>query len=164
MKSITFCFFACFFIFDFIGCSKEDSIIQNEKHLTGIWHEEEYLSEYNRISKLQYNFRENDSLEVLRMEIEIDSRKILGYRYRTLGKYKITDDHITFYNLVSYSNDDTQGSYTEIENLQLVNGSDGDSYIVTYKIEEYGNKLFLIYPPCGPAENCIGTKILIKEW
>jgi hypothetical protein len=163
MKLIAYCFHTFFLIMAFISCSKEDKITLNNENLKGVWFEENYLEEYNRISRLEYIFKKDNSLEILRKEIDKNSREILGYRYRTLGNYRLDGDQLSFNNLVSYSNDDTQGPYTEIENLQLVEESEGSSYTITCKFEESGKKLIFIYPPCGELANCIGSETLIKE-
>jgi len=163
MKLTIFRIYAFILIFVFLSCSKENVITLNEENIKGVWFEEVYLEENNRISRLEYIFKEDNILEVLRIESEKDSRDVLGYRYRTLGNYKLESDQLSFYNLVNYSNDDTQGSYTEIENLQLVEESERDSYTITCKFEDNGKKITFIYPPCGELANCIDYLILTKE-
>ncbi len=158
MRPITlFCF-----IIICISCSKEETLL-NRENLVGVWYEEDYPEEVSRISRLEYHFKEDHTIEILRIEIEQDSGEILGYRYRSYGNYKLENDQLSFYNLVSYCNDDTKGSYTEIENLKLVNENEGDSFTVTCKLEKNGQSLIFIYPPCGELANCIGSKTLIKE-
>jgi hypothetical protein len=146
-----------------ISCSKDDRADLDVNDILGIWYQEDFLQEYGRISRLEYNFKDDLSLEVLRIELNPDTRDVLGYRFRTLGNYALLNSQISFFNLTSYTNNDTQGSYTELENLDLINDSVNSQYTVTCKIEDGGNKIVFIYPPCGPAANCIGSTTLIKE-
>jgi hypothetical protein len=145
-----------------LSCSKDDRDNINYDDILGIWYQEEYLEEYDRISRLEYNFREDQTLEVLRIEIKSDSRNVLGYRFRTLGNYELFNNQISFFNLICYGNNDTKEAYTELENLELVDNSVNDHYTVTCKIEDSGKKIIFIYPPCGPTQNCIGSKTLLR--
>jgi hypothetical protein len=163
MKPIAFCYLNCFLLLAILSCSKKDKINLNNDKIIGVWYEEQIQEEDNRISRLEYHFKEDGVLEVLRIEIEKNSRIVLGYRYRRIGNYKLESDQLTFYNLLSYSNDDTKGPYTEIEKLEILTESEGISYTITYKFEENDKKLIFIYPPCDPAANCIGSTTLIKE-
>jgi hypothetical protein len=161
MRSIFF--LTSFILLIVLSCSKDDRDDLNVNDILGIWYQEDFLQEYGRISRLEYNFKDDHTLEVLRIELNSDSRDLLGYRYRTLGNYALINNQISFFNLSSYSNNDSQGSYTELENLDLVDGSVDDQYTVTCKLEDGGKKIVFIYPPCGPAENCIGSTTLIKD-
>lgn len=163
MKRTVFPFCAFILISVFLSCSKEHVITLNEENIKGVWFEEVTLEENNRISRVEYTFKDDNILEVLRIEIGKDSRDVLGYRYRTSGNYKLEGNQLSFYNLVDYCNDDTQGSYTEIENLRLVREGEGDSYTVTCKFEDNGKKLTFIYSPCGELANCIDHLTLTKD-
>lgn len=163
MKLTAFLFYAFILIFVFSSCSKEHVITLNEENIKGVWFEEVTLEENNRISRLEYTFKDDNILEVLRIEIGKDSRDVLGYRYRTSGNYKLEGNQLSFYNLVNYCNDDTQVSFTEIENLRLVREGEGDSYTVTCKFEDNGKKLTFIYSPCGELANCIDHLTLTKD-
>ena len=151
-----------FLIFTFIGCSKETTINPYDKKIIGVWFNEDTLHEYNRISKLQYNFKEDNTVEILRVEMDINSMKVLGYRYKSTGNYSLDSNQLSFSNLMNYTNDDTQGSYSAIEDLKLIKENNID-YTVTCKFEKNGKKLTLIYPPCGELANCIGSETFCKE-
>jgi hypothetical protein len=139
------------------GC-KDDNL--SEATIKGVWTEEEILEDYNRISKVEYNFKTDNTVEILRIELNVDSRAVLGYRHRTIGNYVVSGNKLSFSNLVSYNNDDTIAPYSPLEDL--VKTSEGDAYEVTFAISD-SNKLTLTYPPCGPLENCIETKTLIMQ-
>lgn len=160
MRSVIF--LTSFILLTVLSCSKDDRNHLNVNDLQGIWYNEDYLQEYNRISRLEYNFKSDNTLEVLRLELSNDSGNILGYRFRTTGNYSLSDDQILFYNLSAYINDDTQGSCTEIADLKLIDQIIHD-YTVTCKIEDNGSRIVFIFPPCGPAANCIGSISLLKQ-
>jgi hypothetical protein len=157
MRYLAHCF-SILVLFGLIACSDDGHSI--EKDIKGVWAQETYMEDVNHISRGEYHFKDDGQLEVLRIELDIDSREVLGYRSRILGNYGINGNKLSFYNLVMYSNDDTTGPFTELENLTKV--AEGGAYDVTCQIEERGKKLTFIYPPCGPLENCIGTITLMK--
>jgi len=163
MRTIAFCFLSALLVFALTRCSKDEKIPVNIGDVTGIWYEEDSLVDYNRISRLEYNFKADSSLEIQRIELDINTREVLGYRYRTIGDYMLVGDKLSFLNQVSYGNDDTKGPYTEIENLKLIPDENGISYTITCRFGDNGNKLVFIYPPCGELANCIGSKTLTKK-
>ena len=61
MKPIAYCIYTFFLIMAFISCSKEDKITLNNENLKGVWFEENYLEEYNRISRLEYIFKKKSN-------------------------------------------------------------------------------------------------------
>jgi hypothetical protein len=157
-KLITFCIFLIIVI---NSCSKYDNLKPNIENIKGIWFEERIIEENKSIYRREYNFNNDNLIEILGINIDKESKKVLGYSFRQLGNYKLENDQLTFYNLSSYYNDYSEGPYSSIENL--VQTSEIDSSTVTCKFEEHGKKLILIYPPCGPFENCIGSTTLIRN-
>lgn len=141
------------------NCSKDELIKINEETLMGVWYEEFSIEEENQISRLEYFFNDANKYEVLRKRIDITTGVVLGYRHRQLGDYKIENDQLTFYNLETYSNDDIQGSYADINSLKLISQSE-NSYSVTIEFRDSEKTLIFIYPPCPPNANCIGQKTL----
>ena len=140
------------------GCKDENL---SEANIKGVWAEEEILEDYDRISRLEYNFKTDDTVEILRIELEMHSRSVLGYGYRTIGNYAVSADKLSLSNLVSYNNDDTIAEYSPLEDL--VKESEGEAYELTFTIQD-NNKLTLTYSPCGPLANCIDTKTLIRQY
>ena len=138
------------------GC-KDDNL--SEADIKGVWVDEEFLEDYNRISKLEYNFKTDNTVEILRTELNMDSRAVLGYRHRAIGNYIVSGNKLSFSNLVTYNNDDTIAQYSPLEDL--LKESEDNAYEVTFTIGS--NKLTLTYPPCGPLANCIGTMTLVRQ-
>src|SRR3989337_1723173 len=96
------------------GC-KDDNL--SEADIKGVWVDEEFLEDYNRISKLEYNFKTDNTVEILRTELNMDSRAVLGYRHRAIGNYIVSGNKLSFSNLVTYNNDDTIAQYSPLEDL-----------------------------------------------
>ena len=140
------------------SCSEDDHLTGYE--IKGVWAMETHLDADNRISRLVYDFKDDGLLEVLRIEVDNDSREVLGYRSRTIGNYATDENKLSFYNLTMYSTDDTKEPFTDLENL--IKESEGGAYDVTYRIEEKGKTLIFTYPPCGPFAICIPTTTLVK--
>ncbi|HEX2935307.1 MAG TPA: hypothetical protein VHO72_08125 [Bacteroidales bacterium] len=155
MKSILFWFLAL----TFFACSKETS---NEDKIVGKWFNSDTLRELNRISIAQYDFRADNSLEVLRIEHDLNTKEILGYRYRSTGNYKLEGQQLSFSLQKSYTNDDALRSYSSIEDLKLLD-KPVENYMVTCKFGENYKTITFVYPPCGPAENCIGSMTYWRE-
>lgn len=75
-------FLLCFFLLlTCFSCSKEDAVSPSGNQILGIWSQEDSLPEDNRISKLQYHFKEDNTLEILRIELDASSKQVLEYRY-----------------------------------------------------------------------------------
>ena len=139
-----------------VGCQDKEI-----KTLVGIWvHEANYIDD-QRISRLQYNFKLDNTLEILRIELNDASREVLGYRSRTYGDYNFYGNRLLLFNLTSYSNDDTKNEYSPLDQLLLTN--ENYSYEVIVKFDENERQLTLVYPPCGPNSNCLQEKSLLRE-
>jgi hypothetical protein len=159
MKLSAICLlFTCFF-FGFIGCHTDSTV--NPPDIKGTWREEIYVEGFNTISQLEYDFKEEGVVQILRIEIDKDSKEILGYRHKTTGSYKQSGNKLSFYNLTIYNNDDSKGFYSELQGL--IKESEGGSYHITVEVGENGNKLTFIYPSCGELANCIRTQTLIRS-
>jgi len=110
---------------------------------------------------VQYDFRADSSFEIVRVEKNVNTGEVLGYRYRRIGKYGVADDKLTFSQFATYDNVDSIAPYSSIEDLRLVEG-DSIEYHVTCTFEEQDNKLIFTYPPCGPFTMCITSDTLTR--
>src|SRR5688500_16879711 len=123
MKLSAVCLFTCFF-FAFTGCDSDSAL--NTTNVEGVWREEIYVEEFDRISRLEYTFNEAGVLEILRIEIDKDSGEILGYRHKATGNYKQSGNKLSVYNMTRYSNDDSKTTYSQLEDL--IKTSEGELY------------------------------------
>ncbi len=165
MKNIGYYFFiSAITILLLSSCNKESKIIIDKKsEIEGIWYTEGYLEEFNEISRLEYNFKKQGGLDILRVELDFNSREILGYRYRTLGKYRLEENHLILYSLRSFGNDDTIAHYTNLHNLQFVPNSDMHTYNYRYEIIDGENKLIIYFTSGRTSKSSLGKIILTKQ-
>ena len=157
MKLSAICLFTCFF-FAFAGC--DNDIALNTMNVEGIWREEMYDEEFDRISRLEYTFKEAGVLQILRIEVDKDSGEFLGYRHKATGNYLLSGNKLSFYNVTRYSNDDSKTTYSELEDL--IKASEGESFDVTFEIQDDGKRLTFFYTPCDDSGMCLGTQTFIK--
>ena len=156
-------FLLCFLLLlTFFSCSKEDAVSPSGKQILGIWFQEDSLPEDNRISKLQYHFKEDNTLEILRLELDASSKQVLGYRYKSTARYSLHKDKLSFSDFTNYTHNDTLVSYSSLQDLKAVT-SQQSGYTVTCKLEDKGQKLTFIYPPCKDTFSCIGSQTFTKE-
>ena len=141
----------------FAGCN-DDEI--SERDIAGVWSKEDVFEDKNRVSKLEYHFKAGNTIELLRTELTLDTREVLGYRHRAVGNYSVSGNKIFLSNLTAYHNDDAVVEYSAIEDL--VRTPETPDIEFTFALR--GNReLTLTYPPCGPFENCISTIVLERE-
>jgi hypothetical protein len=147
----------------FVGCSKKIRDNSYDKIIIGVWINDYTDDEYSRISRIQYSFKEDNTLEILRIEMDVNTRKILGYRYKSNRNYWLDGNQLSFSNIVNYTNDGTQGVYSAIEDLKLV--SENSPYsAVTCKFEDNNSKLtFINKPMSGVQGDYINMPPLYKE-
>lgn len=161
MKRFAFISTALFLLITFFGCSKDLELNSTRDKLVGTWYKEKASARPNEVTRVQYDFREDSSFEIVRVERNMDTGEVLGYRYRRIGKYGVADDKLTFSHFATYNNVDSIAPYASIENLRLVEG-DSIEYHVTCTFEEQDNKLIFTYPPCGPFTMCITSDTLTR--
>lgn len=103
---------------------------------------------------------------MFRKTLDITTQEILGYTFKQLGGFNVDGNQLTFFNIESFSNL-TGEPFTEIENLTqrypTEPNSGFNSFSVKIEFKNNNNTLIFIYPPCGPAENCIDSQTFKKE-
>ncbi len=151
------------FLGTMISCQKEELLEEIEQiHLKGVWYEEEYLEDYNIISRLEYHFKEDSVLEVYRMEINAETGKLIGYRFKALGKYSLEGHELSFTYLKTYVNDALY-LVPHAHRNEYVGEDIPQTHSVTIEISKDGNTLVFYYPPCLPNANCISSKTFKKQ-
>ena len=146
-----------------VGCS-DDYFSETDVH--GIWANENVVaaagipSDEDRIFRLQYNFKTDNTLEILKMVLDIESRAVVGYIDRVIANYAVSENKILSSNVEYFSmRADTGLAYTQLSDLVKVQGS-GD-VAREFTIQD-GSILTIIAPPCPPNASCIGDIVLIK--
>lgn len=161
MKRFAFIFTVLFVLIISFGCSKDLELNLTQKKLVGTWYKEKASARPNELTRVQYDIREDSSFEILRIEKDVNTGEVLGYKFRRKGVYEVDGDNLTFSHFATYDNVDSIAPYSSIEDLRLVEG-DSIEYHVTCTFEEQDNKLIFTYPPCGPLANCITSDTLTR--
>jgi hypothetical protein len=104
----------------------------------------------------QYEFRRDSTYQSTLFATNPVTSKVLGYRYKSTGKYRLKGEELTFYNITHYSNPNSYGPETD---LVKTNGPETETY---YKAEVSNGKLSLFFI-CGPAASCIPSPIVYSK-
>ena len=102
-----------------------------------------------------YNFKSNDSVEFYDYKIDTNTGKILGYGYKTIGKYKLENATLTMYNLASFLN--PAGGFGPLSQLAPGNGSVTETYTIAIDSQK---KQLSLYFTCPPSADCIPSPII----
>ena len=145
-----------------LGSSCEDEVSVNRENLEGIWFHDTDSDSDNSVSRLEYHFSRDSTLEIFHREISEDAQEILGYYFQALGKYELDGDQLLIITSERYVSNDTEPPYyVEVRDLQPLPGQ--DTLTATISFEDKGRKLVVAYPPCGPLENCVASQIFQRR-
>ena len=144
------------FLMIFTRCTN-DSYEDQSDLLIGSWAITEIMEDSSLSQSLQYTFNADKTFVSSRVIIDNTTNEIIGYRYRALGTYDISRDILGLRKSEIYLHDDLSGLFSDINALELANYSDETT--INFLIDDSQNLLTFIYPPCGPAESCLGNQI-----
>lgn len=128
--------------------------------LAGDWAKTEIMENDSLSQSLQYNFSIDKTFIVSTVIIDNTTAQIIGYRYRAIGTYNVKRNILVLNLSEIYIHDDSIGLFSNINDLELSNNSDKQT--ITFSIDKNQKVLTFKYPPCGPAENCIGTQSFLR--
>jgi hypothetical protein len=83
------------------------------------------------------------------------TKKVIGYRYKSIGKYSVENSELTMYDLANFSN--SKNSFGPVEELIPIDGSKTLTY--TISLNSWKNKLSL-YFTCPLNADCIPSPII----
>jgi hypothetical protein len=106
----------------------------------------------------QYEFRRDSTYQSTLFATDPTTSKILGYRYKSIGKYRLKGEELTFYNITHYSNSNSF-SYGPETDLVKTNGPETDTY---YKAEVSNGNLSLFFS-CGPVKVAFPHLLFIEN-
>ncbi|MDB5286327.1 MAG: hypothetical protein JWR05_1276 [Mucilaginibacter sp.] len=131
----------------FSACKKDNT---SHVNIVGKWSKSEsgYL--------WQYEFRGDLTYQSTAFATDPATSKVLGYRHKSTGQYRLKGEELTLYNITNYSNPNSYGPETS---LIETNGPETETY---YKAEVSNGKLSLFFT-CGPFENCIASPIVYSK-
>ena len=148
---IFFCVLAAVLVFTFSACKKDAS--SGTIDITGKWAK----TEFQGIN--QYEFKNDNTVEYNIIATDSVTKKIIGYRFRTIGKYSVKKDSLIMFDLVNYSN--SKNSFGPATELVPINGSKTVGYSISLNAQK--NKLSL-YFTCPFNADCVPSPIIfIKQ-
>jgi hypothetical protein len=162
-----FCFLACIIsLCLFAACQKEEEVPLENPDLVGVWYREGAVTLDSIIftSRGEYHFYADSTFEFIQKIIDPASRTLLGYRYKTTGKYQVWGNRLDLWEVKSYSvNGGTytgkgQTLYARLEELKLdtewqMNG--WDKYPVPIRMNAQKDVVQIGARPCPINASCL---------
>lgn len=134
------------------SCKKDSSKNSNNNSLVGTWENKQIYPNASAHSET-YTFNGDGTFETSSTVSDAVTNQLLGYFYKSTGKYVLSGDELSFTNVVYYGIPNN-GSSAVPEN-QLVLGSQtyNNPYSVGYNAKKDSLSLLI---HCPPNASCIG--------
>ena len=101
-----------------------------------------------------YTFNADSTMLFSSAVVDSASGNVLGYEYRSNGKFRLNGDQLKLYQLAIYENLSQTAMYSPLTQLTLIKADTVQT--ITINISSDGNTFHFVFPPCGPSANCIG--------
>ncbi len=158
MKTLYRTILATSFLFLFLACEEEGDI---SSHLLGVWIKDFPIENTNQVSRLEYQFKSDNTVEIANKVIDASSHQLLGYRYISEGSYTVVEEQLTLLNLQQYNNDDTKGYYDDAD--ALIPANIEEESVVNISFNRKKDKLTFEYTSCPPNAICLGSQTFYRE-
>ncbi|SEO87874.1 hypothetical protein SAMN05192574_11517 [Mucilaginibacter gossypiicola] len=132
----------------FWGCHKE-TVTNSELNISGRWIVPAAFS--NQGTQYEYNFKTDHTFEGTVTSVDSVSKKLIGTISKRVGKYKIQNSVLTFYDITDYQN--KNNDFGPLSELVAINNIIAITANYNMILNADGNVLTLTYI-CGPAEDC----------
>lgn len=109
----------------------------------------------NMLVVYYFTFLENGKFNSAIAFLDADNNEVLGYSGRSTGDYSLLDDVLATQTTLVYNVPESADA-RYVTNAELVQTT--ENFSSDKKVEFVGDKMTWIYPPCGPLENCIGSR------
>jgi hypothetical protein len=139
-------FLAIALAFTFSACKKDTDGTLN---ITGKWGYQQFQG------LIQYEFKNDNSVEYNIFAADSVTKKIIGYRFKTIGKYKIKNDSLIMFGLTNYAN--PKNGFGPATELIPVDGSSTVGYTISLNSQK--NKLSL-YFTCPFNASCVPSPMI----
>ncbi|HEY4324301.1 MAG TPA: hypothetical protein VGN20_09950 [Mucilaginibacter sp.] len=149
-RKADFCFLAALLILALSTCKKDVS--SGDAWIVGKWSNRFLIS---RDIVQQYQFKSNDSVEFYAFKIDTVTKSIIGYSYRTIGKYKVDGKELTLYGTTSFLN--PANGFGSI--AQLVKSSGPTTSMFNFSLNDKKNQLSF-YFVCPLNADCIASPVI----
>jgi hypothetical protein len=147
--NLVFAILAALSVLTFSTCKKDTAA--GSTSIIGKWANNAFANTVcvNAAVIQHYEFKSNDSVEFYDYKIDTLTKKILGYGFRSTGKFKIQNSVLTMYNLINFSN--STGDFVPL--AQLVQEGSSGTETCTFALNGPKNQLSL-YFTCPPNADC----------
>lgn len=157
-------------IFVAIGCSKDDSWVNEQ--LLGVWYNKADYADEDQSRTVEWSFMDDGTMEIVNIEFKKSTSDFLGYSHLTKGNYTIKDEVLFMTNVVVYSHNFDGENYIEDAPFYL----DKDSFFLKVGFGPWSNsasisfqnrnrELKLTYMGCNDFVNalCVGPITLTRK-
>jgi hypothetical protein len=135
--------------FTFSACKKDAG---GPLNITGKW----AIQQFQGIQ--QYEFKNGNQFQYDIIATDSVTKKIIGYRFRSTGKYSIKNDSLIMFDQVNYSN--SKNSYGPVTELTPVDGPKTVAYGLSLNGQK--NKLSL-YFTCPFNASCVASPMVFNK-
>jgi len=144
-----FSLLAAVLAFTFSACEKDAS---GNMDITGKWAQLQFQGIQ------QYEFKNGNQVQFDVIATDSVTKKIIGYRFRSTGKYSVKNDSLVMFDQVNYSN--SKNSYGPVTELIPVDGSKTAAYGLSLNGPK--NKL-LLYFICPFNASCLPSPMVFDK-
>jgi len=131
----------------FFACKKDVANVSID--ITGKWAQIEFQG------MQQYEFKSDHTVEFTIMATDSVTKQVIGYRYKSVGKYSVENSELKMYDLANFSN--SKNSFGPVEELVSIDGFKTLTYTISLNSQK--NKLSL-YFTCPPNANCVPSPMV----
>jgi len=135
--------------FTFSACKKDAS---GTIDITGKWAQLQFQGIQ------QYEFKTGNQFQFDVIATDSVTKKVIGYRFRIIGKYRVKNDSLTMFDLASYSN--SKNSFGPATELAPIDGSKTIGYTISLNARR--NKL-LLYFTCPFNASCVPSPMVFDK-
>ena len=148
--SLIFSLLVAFLMLTFFACKKSSTGVNAD--ITGKW-----VKTYFQNME-QYQFNSDHTVEFDALQTDSVTKVVIGYRYKSVGKYTIKNDSLIMFDLSNYSN--SKNSFGPVTDLTPTSGSATVSY--AFSLNDQKNTLSL-YFTCPINADCIPSPIVYNR-
>jgi len=103
----------------------------------------------------QYEFKSDHTVEFTIMATDSVTKKVLGYRYKSVGRYSVENSELKMYDLANFSN--SRNTFGPVEELIPIDGPKTLTYTISLNS---GNNKLSLYFTCPPNVDCAPSPII----
>lgn len=143
------------------SCSKDATVSREQEdfstEIIGAWSYEDQMGDFPMYrTELIYTFLSDNTFIAERRILDSSTNQLVGFRYRSLGEYSLTNDELTLNSLQIFLNDNS-ALFSDLDDLVQTNNTSEE--ILNISFHNLNEELHFHYEPCGPMGNCIVLQI-----